>query len=171
MDTSKYIYIQNVARRESLDTRIQDRIEPTTKLEMTFDPRPVHTRRVVMPIVDCRKPNKVPMEKTFLYDPEIIFNPGSSAPNFGYANNIDKESRMRNIFFPLQKAGQSKYIPDSKSDLYDNNYLAQHSKQVEMKHNLLFERTYFPSGHNANINLGNDMFNNHTRQQTKNLKQ
>ena len=75
MDTSKYIYIRNVDRRQTLDTRIQDRIEPTTKLEMTYDPRPVHTRRVVMPIIDCQKPTKVPMEKTFLYDTQLIFNP------------------------------------------------------------------------------------------------
>jgi len=170
MDTSKYIYIRNVGRRQTLDTRIQNRIEPTTKLEMTYDPRPVHTRRVIMPIVDCQKPINVPMEKTFLYDTNLIFNPGDSAPFYGYANKIDDESKMRNIFFPIQKNGQSKYIPDSKSDLFDNSYLAQHTKKHEMKHNLLFERTYFPSGHNANINLGTDLFNNHTRQQTKDLK-
>ena len=41
-------------------------------------------------------------------------------PYSGYSNNIDKESSLFNRFQPLQKCIQTKYVPNSFSDLYVN---------------------------------------------------
>ena len=54
---------------------------------------------------------------------------------------IDQDSRLKNIFFPLQKCPQSQYIPGSESQLY--KYEIAWLKPVEMSHGLLFNSENF----------------------------
>ena len=51
-----------------------------------------------------------------------MFYPGTRKPHFcGFAQNVDLESSLRNQFFALQKADQAKYVPNSNSNMYENN--------------------------------------------------
>ena len=75
-------------------------------------------------------------------------------------NKIDEESKLKNIIFPLQKCGQSKYIPSSHSDLFKANYLTQVSKPVLMTNPLLFHKEQFSSFNPNTCNTGGNYFNN-----------
>lgn len=54
--------------------------------------------------------------------------------------------------------------------LYNNMYLAQTTKPVKMTNELLFKKEQFNAFNPNPCGLGNQLFNNFTRQQTKNLK-
>ena len=70
----------------------------------------------------------------------------------------------RNQFFALQKCEQSDFVPKSTSDLYQTKVDFVPQKQ---SHPLLFEKPDLEP-FNPNVqNLGNDLFNNHTRYQLK----
>ena len=103
------------------------RNRPSETIPPSFSPRPVPTRYVKMPIVDCRIPPTVHIPNTCEYSPYTTFNPGDSAPYSGYAVAIDQNSRLKNIFFPLQKCGQAQYIPSSGGDLYNYRVIANPS--------------------------------------------
>ena len=70
--------------------------------------------------------------------------------------------------FPHQKGVQTRYIPSTKSDLYDVN-VAGSSNKMPNKHNLLFREPVIPKIDRNPHNIANDKFFNHTRQQVKNL--
>ena len=77
---------------------------------------------------------------------------------------------MRNQIYALQKADQAVYIPNSKSDLYENNInFITHNNNFD--NNLLFSEERF-NDFNPNVspNIGNELFYNSTRVQLKNLK-
>ena len=95
---------------------------------------------------------------------------GQSAPYEGYSKNVDVESVLHNSFHPTQKCVQSKYIPNSRSDMYNANYLIPASNPVRMTNNLLFKKTQFNAFNPNQCNLGYKVFNNHIRVQTKNIK-
>ena len=77
---------------------------------------------------------------------------------------------MKNIIFPLQDCAQAKFIPGSNSDLYNTTYLTPPIATTKMTNELLFKQEKF-SPFNPNMcNLGQDIFNNNTRVQVKNLK-
>ena len=98
------LYYCQQNRVEDLNQRISSRNIPSNVLSSVFDVRPVPTRYVKMPIIDCRTKSKVPKKKSQKYCPYTTFNPGDSAPYSGYARAIDQNSRLKNIFFPLQNA-------------------------------------------------------------------
>ena len=163
-------YICNIGRTQELSRRMNKRVYPSSKLPIGFDPRPVQTNRVVMPILDARKKSAVPLENRGFFSGERIFSPGDLAPYNGYMKKVDDESKLLNIIFPNQNAPQSKFIPDTKSDLYDNSYLAVGRKE-DIKYHDLFQKTNFNPTIPCNTNqIGFETFHNHTRQQTKNLK-
>lgn len=156
----------NVDTRSFISDGSYKRILPSASLENSYLTRPVETRHVIMPMTDCRKSSSV---KTLLhpaYKTDKIFNPGYRGPYVGYSNQVDKESQLKNMFHPLQKCPQREYIPDSKSSLYKEddykNNLHHNFKHLDRVDN------FKPFNPNS-CNLGNNMFNNHTRQQTKNL--
>ena len=62
---------------------------------------PASTRKVLMPMIDCRKVSKVEKAKHSIYHPSKTFHPGQSAPYSGYADSIDNESLLFNRFAPL----------------------------------------------------------------------
>ena len=154
-------------RVEELNIRISTRNLPSEPLPPYFSSRAVPTRYVKMPIVDCRLQSDVKVHNSCDYSPYTVFNPGDSAPYAGYATAIDQNSRLKNIFFPLQDCPQSKYIPSSTSELYNYRPIP---KPVNMTHNLLFKSYKFNSFNPNMCDLGKKLFNNHTRIQTKNFK-
>ena len=155
------------ARVENLNKRISSRNKPSESLQPTFSPRPVPTRYVKMPTIDCKKKATVFIKNKGTYTPYNTFNPGTAqAPWSGFAAAIDQDSRLKNIFFPLQKCHQSQYIPSSESQLYKYQIMV---KPVEMSHNLLFNSEDFNLSNPNKCNLSNKLFNNYTRHDVKSM--
>ena len=160
-------YICNIGRTQELSRRMNKRVYPSSKLPVGFDPRPVQTNRVLMPILDARKKSAVPLDNRGFFSSERTFSPGDLAPYNGYMKNVDDESKLLNIIFPNQNAPQSKFIPDTKSDLYDNSYLAVGRKEEQQFPGLFQEQTFAPFNPNT-CDLGGNLFNNSTRVQLMN---
>lgn len=171
----KGVYYCNNDRVDELNDRMSSRNVPSHKLQAVFDPRPQSTRRNIFPALNNQSLGvTTPIEKQKPYNQMTQFNPGTSAPYSGYATNIDQESRMKNIFMPYQKyTGQTQYIPSSKSDLYNEPVLRSSRKmgssEVTIEHPELFREPEFLPFNPNSCNIGNDLFNNHTRQQRRNL--
>jgi hypothetical protein len=170
------VYYCNNERVDELNDRISERNLPSDKLQIVFDPRPQTTRRMMYPAFHTQSLDvTTPIEIQKPFNPFTQFNPGSSAPFSGYATNIDQESRMKNIFMPKQKyTGQTQFVPSTKSDLYNMNHLKSarndsKQQQVQIPHNELFRETEFSPFNPNDCNIGNDLFNNHTRVQTRNI--
>ena len=161
-------YLCNEKRTSELSKRMYERNVPYAPLQMTYDPRPVETRHVVFPVLDCYQPSQEPCDILPVFNQRLNFSPGG-APFNGYANEIDAESQLKNIITPLQDCAKSKFIPSSSSDLYNNLYLAQTTKPVKMTNNLLFKQEKLNSFNPNPCGLGYKLFNNFTRQQTMNL--
>ena len=166
------IIYQNQELLDEIDNRIMERNIPTTTLQSVFDPRPANTRRVIFPALDCHKPSNTPIINKQPYNNRNTFNPGSKSPFSGYATFIDQETKLKNLFSPIQKeAAQNTFIPSSNSDLYNFNHLPQINYQqtnINQPHTLLFQdyNQFKPFNPNSK-NIGLDSFNNHTRQQRR----
>ena len=161
------LYQCQEARVEDLNKRIYSRNKPGGALQKTFSPRPVPTRYVKMPIIDCRKPANVFIKNNGIFTPYKTFYPGDAqAPWAGFATAVDQDSRLKNIFFPLQNCPQSSFVPSSDSDLYKYEIAV---KSTEMKHNLLFKKENFEAFNPNKCDLGKKLFNNYTRYQVKSL--
>ena len=130
--------------------------------------RSVSTRLETLPMMDCRKVVPTKMANYPTYDSMETFHPGSSAPYSGYCNNVDIETHLRNTIHPLQKAPQSKFIPDSSSDLFNTKHFKQ-THGVDPK-DLLQRPEKFDAFNPNRCLLGKNLFDNHTRQQTKEVK-
>lgn len=155
---------------DQINNEIYDRNFPTRQLQMVFDPRSVDTRRTVFPALDCRSKANVPIQIQKSYNIRKTFNPGSSAPYSGYASNIDEESRLKDIFLPIQKYNaKTQYIPSSKSDMYLERKPVE-TRNIRQNHPLLFKQENFAPFNPNPCNLGNGLLYNHTRQQVKNMK-
>ena len=153
--------------KQKLNREILKRNRPSNKLQPSFAPLPVQTRYVKMPIVDCRKPANVFIKNNGIYSPYKTFYPGDAqAPWGGFATAIDQDSRLKNIFFPLQNCPQSYFVPNSDSDLYKYEIAV---KSTEMKHDLLFKKENFEPFNPNKCDLGKKLFNNYTRHQVKSL--
>ena len=162
-------FLSNNERTSELSKKMYERNVPSNKLNVSYDPRPVQTRFVHMPLADCRKEPVIQNINYPIYDLNKDFSPGSSLPFEGYQRAIDTESVLRDIIFPIQKNIQSKFIPGSNSDLFNTSYLTQTMSPVEMKTPFLFSQHQFEP-FNPNIhNLGQNVFNNSTRTQIKDL--
>lgn len=160
----------NQERLNELNNRIYNRNIPSQKLQLSFDPRAVDTRRSVFPMMDCRTPSNVPIIQQPNYNTMTQFNPGTSSPYSGYATRIDEDSRVKDIFMAKQKwTAQSKYIPSSKSDLYVTPKIPN-TKPVRQTHPMLFKEENFAPFNPNKCNMGYEILNNHTRQQMKNLR-
>jgi len=162
------VYYCNQNRTTELSNRMYERNVPGMALQMNYDPRPVNTKFVQFPILDCRLPSNVPCERRPIYNTRSMFSGSSqSLPFNGFQSKIDVESELQNIIFPLQSSAQSKFIPSSFSDLYNTSYLTPNMGTTD---SLLFKQEQF-APHNPNVcNLGKNVFNNHTRAQIKNLQ-
>lgn len=162
-------YQCNINKDTELSDRIYERNVPSQTLAPQFSMRAVPTKYSHFPIVDPRPPaERVPIKNQPVYNVETVFNPGTAqAPWSGFSSNIDGESRLRNQFFALQHNDQRDYVPSTKSDMFESVIPV---KQNEQSHPLLFKKEEF-NKFNANPHeTGQSQFNNHTRQDIKNIK-
>lgn len=120
-------FIRPDNRVQDLNNRMYRRNIPSVTLQSVFDPRPFNTKYTAFPVFD--KPSVsfpvdklTPLQCLPEYKQEVQFNPGTSAPFNGFANNVDRESSLNNLFESNQRyAIQNKYIPSSSSDMYKMN--------------------------------------------------
>lgn len=160
---SRKVYFNNFENQNSINEKIYNRNIPSANLQPVFNFRPECTKYVTMPIVNSVIESNTKLYQYPSYSVTGTFNPGN-APWSGF--NIDIESQLKNQFFALQKSDQGDYIPSSTSELYKPPVFKQNDNQT---HSMLFE-TYGKNNFNANpFNLGQDLFNNPTRQQLKNI--
>ena len=76
---------------------------------------------------------------------------------------------MRNQFFALQKADQAVYVPNSNSNMYENNIDFINTNK-NLDNELLFNENDFDNFNpNLSNKIGNEIFLNSTRVQLKNL--
>ena len=170
-------YRLNVDRLQVLNERIFERNIPSTVLQQQFSQRPVSTKYSLLPLFDTYKDASVPISTQPVYKQEQVFNPGTSAPFNGFVNAINDESRLRNQFFALQKCEQKEYVPSSQSDMYvapvdQRPISSQLVNGIEDDNrSLLFNEEEFESFNPNVFRLGGNLFENHTRQQLKSIKE
>lgn len=170
MDIHSYIDQSTSQRQQTVYLRSYERNIPSQTLQPYLDARPVMTKYSILPIFDPRKPITTPLIQQSTYTPNKIYNPGNdSGPWSGYASNINHESELRNQIFALQSCTQASYIPSSKSSLYQVKF--QNSNNHQQPFPTLFQDEQFcPTNPNPNPDkIGYALFNNATRQQTKDL--
>lgn len=178
-------YTFNHERLQQLNDRIYQRNLPSDELQTHFSPRSTPTRQCLFPMVDNHIPSNEPIKRNPNYNIGNHFNPGSNSPWSGYMTSIDNESRLRNLFAANQPAAQSKYIPASTSDLYGYNIQKELINAHKQQSNIieqpasaittaqpyprLFEMPTFAPFDANEYGLGQNTFENHTRQQVKDL--
>jgi|TARA_B100000795_G_scaffold238389_1_gene199483 hypothetical protein len=165
----KGVYYCNQNRTQELSDRMYNRNVSNAPVKMQYDIRPVQTRYVQMPILDCHKEATVPCLKVPIYNTEQMFMPGNSLPFNGFQANIDVETRLHNTVFPIQACPQSKYVASSNSDMYNNSYLTTSNNPIPMTNELLFKEERFNQFDPNTCNTGHKLFSNHTRIQIRNL--
>ena len=159
-------------RQDIMNTRTYTRNIPSQPLQPYLDARPVLTKYSILPVVDPRKAIKTPLIQQATYNPEQIFNPGNvtaSAPWSGFASGINDESELRGQIFALQECSQAKYVPSSKSSLYNVQW--KNSLEINQPFPGLFKKeTFGPTDTTPESKkIGFSLFNNATRQQLKDL--
>lgn len=166
-----YNYETSSQKQNTMNNRAYSRNIPSQPLQPYLDSRSVLTKYSIMPVVDPRKQNAIPLIQTATYTPEKIFNPGNDfAPWSGYALNVNTESELRNQIYGLQKCSQSVYVPDSTSDLYKVEWTNLGNTYNQPFPDLFRTEKYSPFNPNPQPNkIGFSLFNNATRQQVKDL--
>jgi len=161
-------YQCNMERTDELNTRINYRSCTTNTLPATYDVRPISTKFDLMPITDRQPVSNVPVQKQQVFNTEQSFYPGTQqGPWSGMVSNVNLESELRNQTIALQNNPIATYVPSSNSDLYMNEPIGRIEIQT---HPLLFD-TKIDMAHNPNkFNLGNNMFQNSTRTDLKNVR-
>jgi hypothetical protein len=149
--------------------RIYNRNIPSQQLQPYLEVRPVMTKYSYLPVVDPRKNINVDLKQMPTFNIHSTFNPGNTqSPWSGYASNVNIESELRNQIYALQKCSQNKYIPSSKSDLYDYKFKTITKPNP---HKLLFQNQAFNTFNpNPDSNIcGSGLFYNNTRCQIKDI--
>tara|TARA_Y100001958_G_C21248343_1_gene580926 strand:+ start:8835 stop:9371 length:537 start_codon:yes stop_codon:yes gene_type:complete len=160
-------YECNMARTEELNERLNSRRIPSSNLQPQYSLRPVSTKYAVMPIMDRHAPSTVPLRRYPNYNVAKTFNPGNTVSHWsGFATCVNDESRLRNQFFALQKSDNGEYIPSTRSDLYN---MKIESKPTQQPFPGLFQEEKFKDFDPNVCNLGNNLFDNCTRVQLKQL--
>tara|TARA_B100000902_G_C27319333_1_gene923307 strand:- start:558 stop:1046 length:489 start_codon:yes stop_codon:yes gene_type:complete len=159
----------NNDKLDTMNNKLYNRNIPSNLLQPNFDPRPISTKYAIMPILDPTKEIMQPKDNYLIYNNNETFFPGTSKPHFnGYRSKIIDENMLRNQYFALQKADQAKYIPSSKSDLYEYN--VNNVSNSNLEKGIMFREMQFNNFNpNPHITIGNNIFNNSTRVQLKNL--
>jgi len=170
MNIHSYIDQPSSQKQQTVYLRTSERNIPSQPLQPYLDARPVLTKYSILPIVDARRQVDTPLIQQSTYNIEKIFNPGNdTAPWSGYASNINNESELRNQIFALQTCSQATYIPSSKSSLYKRSWENTNKDQQPFP-NLFQNEQFCPVNPNRNPEkVGYALFNNSTRQQTKDL--
>tara|TARA_B100000902_G_scaffold399237_2_gene469187 strand:- start:718 stop:1221 length:504 start_codon:yes stop_codon:yes gene_type:complete len=165
-----YITIQNHKNQNEINKDIYERNIPSENMQFNLPQRAVSTKYSHFPILDNRRESSVILNYTRPYDNNQMFFPGNKKPHFcGFAQNVDLESNLRNQFFALQKADQAKYVPNSNSNMYENN-INFTTTNKNLDNELLFNSEDFDNFNpNLSNKIGSEIFLNSTRVQLKNL--
>mgnify|MGYP001180289551 CR=1 FL=1 len=172
------VYYCQDERTENLNKRIFARNIPSSPLQPQFSMRPISTKYDCMSIVDRRPKSHVNIVTRPTYNVKTIFNPGNAeAPWSGFATNINDESKLRNQFFALQRCEQSYYVPSSNSDMYNVEVGGRDEydkfkglvKPASKALGSLYVKSNLGPFNPNTCNVGNRLFNNHTRQQLLNV--
>ena len=159
-------YICSDTRNIEINNRMYERNIPSQPLQAQFSHRPVSTKYDMMSIIDRRAVPTVPIIRQPTFNVEQTFNPGNDEGVWsGYASKINDESKMKNIFFARQEGPQSVYIPDSTSDMYQTYVSEQHDLPQPFPD--LFASYEFEPFNTNPYGIGNQFFDNATRQQIK----
>jgi len=135
---------------------------PSSVLQPYISVRPVPTKYSIMPIVDPRRRNNVPLQVEAPYNVGATFNPGNdTAPWYGYASKVNTESELKNQIFALQHCDQREYVPSSSSDLYQVSLPSRND--VQQQHPHLFKEQTFEQCNPAPEYASMQMFHNSTR--------
>lgn len=165
----KGVYLCNQDRLQQLNNRLYERNLTNAPIKMQYDVRSVPTRYVHMPTIDKHQECSVPCKRMPVYNTQTMFTPASNLPFNGYQQNIDVETRLHNTIAPIQACPQSKFIPDSSSDLFNSQYLVRKDKPDYITNQLLFQNQTFSPFNPNTCNIGHKLFNNSTRIQIRNL--
>ena len=179
-----YNSISYMDRVNELNARILARNNVSGNLDIQFNPRPQPTKYVFT------QPNIKTLSKinnknyNSGYDITKTFNPGTiMGPWSGYVTKVNDESILRNQIYSLNNCPHTQYIPSYNSDLYNlnipNNEINPNNETnpnnvTKQSFPRLFETQAFSrtdnniSNKHSKKNLGNNIFNNDTRQQLKN---
>ena len=165
------VTLHNFENHNTINNSLANRNFPSNNLGMNFSFRPVNTKYTLMPTYNHPIESTVPINAGSIYDVSSTFFPGTRKPHFhGFATNVDKESTLRNQFFALQKADQVPYLPNTYSDLYENNInFFTHANNLDA-HLLFKEESFNDFNPNISNSIGNEIFYNSTRVQLKDLK-
>jgi hypothetical protein len=174
MSTANDLYnvtLHNFEQHNIINKTIANRNFPSNNLAMNFSFRSVNTKYTLMPTYNHQIESSVPIDNSEVYNVNSTFFPGTRKPHFcGFATNVDRESTLRNQFFALQKADQVAYVPNSSSDLYENNItFSTHNANLDA-HLLFKEESFNDFNPNISSSIGNEIFYNSTRVQLKDLK-
>jgi len=163
------VYYCQQNRTQELSDRMYARNTTGAPVKMQYSVRPVPTKYVQMPILDCHTPATVPCKNRPIYNTRTMFTPSSSLPFNGFQANVDVETRLRDTIFPLQACPQAYYIPGTNSDMFDDSYLTGVDRPVRMTNEGLFKKEVFNNFNPNTCNTGYRLFNNHTRIQIRDL--
>ncbi len=169
MEINSYTDQPTSKRQETVYLRSYSRNIPSHQLQPYLDARPVSTKYSFLPIIDSRKLTETPLIQQGTFNTEKTYNPGYRGPWSGYASNVNHESELRNQNYALQSCSQSVYVPSSGSNLYQINW--ENTNKPNQPFPGLFKNEKFcPVNRNPNEDkVGYALFNNATRQQTKDL--
>ena len=147
-------YFCNLERTEELNNRIFERNITMKHYNPVFERQPQST-----------KYQKFPITQPFIND-EITIGHGTKWTE--YSENVNRESVLRNQLYPRSNSTSSHYIPSSESELY-NREIIENPNSVESFQYLFKEQQFNNTDIGILGKIGNDNFNNATRQQLKNI--
>lgn len=172
MDIHSYIDEPVSKRQQTIYNRTYSRNIPSHMIQPYLDSRPIMTKYTHLSIVDKRNVSSIPVIQHPTFSHQDVFHAGiNSGPWSGFASNINHESELRNQIYALQSNNQAVYIPSSTSSLYNVKWHNHNvSNQKDPFPNLCSVEHFNPFNPNPNDNIiGFGLFNNHTRQQNKDL--
>lgn len=162
-------YSNHHDRLTEINTRIYERVIPSTALRPAYNVRPISSKYAMMPILESRPTPTVAAPFYQNFSTESVFNPGNAkAPWRGWAEKVNLESSLRNQFFALQRNDRAEYVPNSSSDLYQ---VTIDTREIEQPNPYLFDNgatNFAPMNPNPN-DLGRLTFDNSTRYQLRTL--
>ena len=144
--------------QDNINNKICNRNIPSNNIEPVFDPRPLSMKYILK--------EKVPtvVDKQYTdFDTNTNFYPGTKKPTFSqFSNKIDLETELLHY--------NNKFNVNNNSDLYDNNRTHNDEYSELTSDYLLKKQESNYINDNNLLSLGNDIFNNNTRIQLKNIK-
>jgi hypothetical protein len=170
--------ICNLSTVDEINGRLLARNLATGNVDVLIDARPTQTKFTrpldnIIPTGPCN--SRIMQYNT---NTANTFNPGDRKGSWsGFTSNVNTESILRNQIYALQKFPQSQYAPNSTSDLYNSTIHSDNTQGifpnlfdanlVQPTQPLSKDKTVEAPFEPTPVNLGNKLFNNHTRQQLK----